>query len=139
MFLFAIIILTVGTTLGYFLVQRAAESFRNGFLSKPLNVLLALSLPIFWIALIVNASQYPSMFAIEYILVPPAWMPLFLLTALASAILALFLIPNTSSLIPNSSFIILSSKNLPGIYASAFFFLIELIISRTTIRPTSSS
>ncbi|MCB0100689.1 MAG: hypothetical protein KDD74_01500 [Anaerolineales bacterium] len=135
MFLFAIIILTVGTTLGYFLVQRAAESFRNGFLSKPLNVLLALSLPIFWIALIVNASQYPSMFAIEYILVPPAWMPLFLLTALASAILALFLIPNTSSLIPNSSFIILSSKNLPGIYASAFFFLIELIISRTLNHP----
>ena len=135
MFLFAIIILTVGTTLGYFLVQRAAESFRNGFLSKPLNVLLALSLPIFWIALIVNASQYPSMFAIEYILVPPAWMPLFLLTALASAILALFLIPNTSSLIPNSSFIILSSKNLPGIYASAFFFLIELIIARTLNHP----
>ncbi|MCB9146455.1 MAG: hypothetical protein H6635_13885 [Anaerolineales bacterium] len=135
MFLFAIITLTVGTTLGYFLVQRAAESFRNGFLSKPLNVLLALSLPIFWIALIVNASQYPSMFAIEYILVPPAWMPLFLLTALASAILALFLIPNTSSLIPNSSFIILSSKNLPGIYASAFFFLIELIISRTLNHP----
>ena len=135
MFLFAIITLTVGTTLGYFLVQRAAESFRNGFLSKPLNVLLALSLPIFWIALIVNASQYPSMFAIEYILVPPAWMPLFLLTALASAILALFLIPNTSSLIPNSSFIILSSKNLPGIYASAFFFLIELIIARTLNHP----
>ncbi|NWF62797.1 MAG: hypothetical protein HXY38_00685 [Chloroflexi bacterium] len=135
MFLFAIITLTVGTILGYFLIQRAAQSFRTGFLSKPLNIILALSLPIFWIALIINAAQYPSMFTIEYILVPPIWLPLVLLTALASAFLALFLIPNTSSLIthhfPPSSFL----HNLPGLYSAGMFFLIELIISRSLNHP----
>ncbi|MBN8579732.1 MAG: hypothetical protein J0L96_03590 [Anaerolineae bacterium] len=133
MFLFAVIAMTVGTTLGYFLVQHAAASFRTGFLSKPLNIILALSLPIFWVALIINASQYPSMFAIEYILVPPAWMSLFLLTALASSILSLFLITNYSTLIPHYS--LFTIHQLPGIYASTFFFLIELIISRSLNHP----
>lgn len=133
MFLFAIITLTIGTTFGYFLVQRATQSFRTGFLSKPLNVILALSLPIFWVALIVNATQYPSMFTIEYILVPPTWMPLFLLTALTSVILSLFFIPHTSSLISHySPFTI---HHLPGIYASSLFYLIQLILSRALNHP----
>jgi len=135
MFLFAAITLTLGTALGYFLVQRAAESFRTGFLSKPLNIILALSLPIFWVALIINAAQYPSMFSMDYILVPPTWMPLFLLTALTSALFSLFLIIRSSSLIPNSSFFILHSKNLPGIYSAGMFFLIELIIARSLNHP----
>lgn len=135
MFLFAAIFMSIGTTLGYFLVQHAAESFRTGFLSKSLNIILALSLPIFWIALILNATQYPSMFSVEYIRVPQEWMSLFLLTSIASAILSLFLITRSSSLIPNSSFFILHSKNLPGLYASTFFFLIELIISRSLNHP----
>jgi hypothetical protein len=134
MFLFAIIALTIGTTLGYFLVQRATQSFRTGFLSKPLNIILALSLPIFWVALILNVAQYPSMFTIETILVPQEWMPLFLLTALVSAFLALFLITHHSSLITihPSSFIL---HHFPGLYASTFFFLIELIISRSLNHP----
>lgn len=135
MFLFAAVALTLGITFGYFLVQRAAESFRTGFLSKPLNVILALSLPVFWGALILKASQYPSMFSIEYILVPKTWMPLFLLTALASAVLSLHLITHHSSLstifFPLSSFL----QNLPGLYAAGMFFLIELIIARSLNHP----
>jgi hypothetical protein len=135
MFLFAVITMTVGTTLGYFLVQRAAVSFREGFLSKPINILLALSLPIFWIALILNATQYPSMFTIEYILVPQVWMPLFLLTALASFILSLYLTTHHTPLsipfFPLSSFL----HNLPGLYSAGMFFLIELIISRSLNHP----
>lgn len=135
MFLFAVIALTFGTTLGYFLVQRAAESFRTGFLSKPLNIILALSLPIFWVALILNAAQYPSMFSMDFIRVPQTWMPLFLLTTLISAILSLHLITQHSSL--STTFFPLSSflQNLPGLYAAGMFFLIELIISRTLNHP----
>jgi len=133
MFLFAVTFMTIGTTLGYFLVQRAAESVRTGFLSKPINVILALSLPIFWVALIINASQYQSMFTIETILVPPTWIPLFILTAFASAILSLFLIPRYSSLITHYS--LFTIHHLPGIYAAIFFFLIELIISRSLNHP----
>ena len=133
MFLFAVIALTFGTTLGYFLVQRAAESFRTGFLSKPLNIILALSLPIFWVALILNTAQYPSMFSVDFIRVPQTWMPLFLLTALASAILSLFLITRYLSHITHySQFTI---HHLPGLYATGMFFLIELIISRTINHP----
>ncbi|MBN8656645.1 MAG: hypothetical protein J0M11_12995 [Anaerolineae bacterium] len=133
MFLFAIISLTVGTTLGYFLVQRAAQSFRTGFLSKPINVLLALSLPIFCVVLIVNAAQYPSMFSMDYIRFPQEWMPLFLLTALTSAILSLFLIPRSSSIITHYS--LFTIHHLPGLYSAGMFFLIELIISRTLNHP----
>jgi hypothetical protein len=138
MFLFAVITMTLGTTLGYFLIQRATQSFRNGFLSKPLNIILALSLPIFWVTLIIKASQYPSMFSMDYIRVPPAWMSLFLLTALISIFSSLFLIPHFSSLISRSSSLFpLSSfiHNLPGLYAAGMFFLIELIISRSLNHP----
>lgn len=133
MFLFAAVALTLGTTLGYFLVQRAAESFRTGFLSRPLNVILALSLPIFWVALIIKAAQHPSMFNMDFIRVPQTWMPLFLVTALASAILSLFLITRYSSLITHYS--LFTIPHLPGLYAAGMFFLIELIISRTLNHP----
>jgi len=135
MFLFALIFMTVGATLVYFLVQRAARSFREGFLGKPLNIILALSLPIFWIALIFSAAQFPSMFSMDYIRVPQAWMSLFLLTALISAILALFLIthhfPLSIPFFPISAFF----HNLPGLYAAGMFFLIELIIARSLNHP----
>ena len=138
MFLFTFIVIAVGTTIGYFLVQHATRSLQNGFLSNPINIILALSLHVFWVGLIFNAAQYPSMFSMDFIRVPQAWMSLFLLTALASAILSLFLITHHLSLItrysplitnrfPLSTFI----HHLPGLYAAALFFLIELIIARS--------
>lgn len=135
MFLFASISLTISTTLCYFLVQRVAESFRTGFLSKPLNIILVLSLPIFWVALILNSSQYSSMFSIDFIRVPTTWMSLFLLAALTSAILSLFLITRYSFLISPSAFRLLPSENLPGLYSAGMFFLTELIIARTLNHP----
>ncbi len=36
------IFITIGSVCGYYLVRRAARSFRGGFLSKPLNLILAL-------------------------------------------------------------------------------------------------
>ncbi|MBL8061611.1 MAG: hypothetical protein JNK32_01210 [Anaerolineales bacterium] len=138
MFLFTSALMTIGTTLGYFLIQRAADSFRNGFLSRPLNILLVLSLPVFWIAFIVAASQFPSMFITDYIRVPQEWLGLFLLTAFASIVLSLFLLTHhlplstrLSSFFPLSYFI----HNLPGLYAAGMFFLIELIISRSLNHP----
>lgn len=132
MFLFTFVLMAFGTTIGYFLVRRATESFRTGFLSKPLNIILTLSLPVFWGVLIFNAAQYPSMFSMDYIRVPQTWMPLFLLTALTTAIFSLFLISRCSSLIPDFSSLIL---HLPGLYAAGMFFLIELIISRALNHP----
>ena len=129
MVLFTVALMTAGTTLGYFLAQRAINSFREGFLSKPLNVILALSLPVLWIAFIFAAAQFPSMFNMDYIRVPSEWMALFILTALLSVIPALFLLDR---LVHRSSFVIVHSS---GLYAAGMFFLIELIIARTLNHP----
>lgn len=135
MFLFTVIAMTIGTTAGYFLVQRAAQSLRSGFLSHPLNLLLALSLPIFLTALILSALQFPSMFVADYISVPQEWIALFTLTALVSLILSLQLttrhFPLSISFFPLSSFI----HHLPGLYAAGMFFLIELVLARSLNHP----
>lgn len=136
MVLFTIVSMTTGTTIGYFLIQRAAQSFRTGFLSKPINLLLTLSLPAFLIALVISASQYPSLFVTDYIRVPDEWLPLFLLTALASTFLSFILITNyglrITRLLHPSSFIIHHSI---GLYASFSFFLIQLILARSLNHP----
>ncbi len=135
MFLFTALSMTIGTVIGYFIIQHAAQSFRDGFLGKPLNLILALSLPVLWIALIISASQFPSMSVVGYFRIYREWMPLFLLTVLASAILSLFLITRHSSLItfhfPLASFI----QHLPGLYAAGMFFFIELVIARSLNHP----
>lgn len=138
MVLFAFPFMALGNVVVYFLIQHAFRSFQDGFLSKPLNVIPALSLPILWIALIYASSQFPSMSVVDRFRIYGEWMPLFLLTTLASAILSLFLlthytslVPRPSSLFPLSSFI----HHFPGLYAAGMFFLIELIISRSLNHP----
>ena len=138
MALFTAVFTIFGSIAGYFLVQRAANSLRRGFLSKPINLLLVLSLPVFLIALIASALQFPSMFVWEYIRVPPAWTPLFLLVTFTSAIFSLFLITHYLPLSNRlSSFFSLPSflHNIPGFYAAGMFYLIELIIARTLNHP----
>ncbi|MCK6566598.1 MAG: hypothetical protein L6Q45_02750 [Anaerolineales bacterium] len=144
MFLFALAFMTMGTTIGYFLIPRAAQSLRNGFLNKPLNLILALSLPAFLIAVTLSALQFPALFVTEYIRVPQEWLPLFLLTALASIFLSLYIITHYASRITHllhpfdfaqgkpSSFILHHS---PGLYASALFLLIQLVIARALNHP----
>jgi len=140
MFLFSSISISIGTTIGYFLVQRAVISFRNGFLSKPLNVILILSLPVLWVAFIVAAIQFPSMFALDYIRVPTAWMMLFILTSLAASAWSLSLIISAQFggllvRFKQTKIYNFLSQNLLGIYAAGMFFLIELIISRSLNHP----
>ena len=136
MFLFAFIVMAVGTTIGYFLFQLITLSLQNGFLSKPLNVLLALSLPIFWVSLIISANQFPPLFVMDYIRVPQEWLALFIITAFASAFVSLSLITRYSSLIDlHSRQLPFTIHHLPGFYAAALFFLIELIISRALNHP----
>lgn len=138
MALFTVVFTVFGSAAGYLLVQQAARSLREGFLSKPINLLLALSLPVFLVALTASALQFPSMFVWEYIRVPPAWTSLFLLATFTSAILSLFLFTHSfplsdrlSSLFSLPSFL----HNVPGLYAAGMFFLIELIIARTLNHP----
>ncbi len=75
------------------------------------------------------------MFSVDFIRVPQTWMPLFLLTTLASLVLSLHLtthyFPLSNTSFPLSSFL----QNLPGLYSAGMFFLIELIIARSLNHP----
>ena len=86
MILFTATFIIAGSVAGYYLVRRTADSFRNGFLSKPTNIILALALPVLFIAVIYGSLQFPSMFLIDYVIVPQEWMTLFILTACIAGI-----------------------------------------------------
>src|SRR5688572_16947191 len=59
------ILMTIANVINYFFVERTFESFQDGFLSKPLNIILALSLPIFFITTIYICLKFPEMFLWE--------------------------------------------------------------------------
>lgn len=143
MILFTAAFITFGSVAGYYLVQHAALSFRNGFLSKPINIILALSLPPLFIAVIYASAQFPSMFVMDYIIVPQKWMALFILTALTAGIGGLFVFEKIeaggySERFQQTSLYASISQNLPGLYAGGMFFLINLIIARALNHPALS-
>ncbi len=144
MILFTAIFITLGSAAGYYLIRRTADSFRNGFLSKPINVILALALPLLFVALIYASTQFPSMFVMDYIIVPQKWMALFILTALAAGVGGLVVLEKNeaggySERFQQTNLYTSLSQNLPGLYAGGMFFLIYLIIARTLNHPALST
>ena len=124
-----------GSVFGYYLVRRAAQSFHDGFLNKPLNIFLCLTLPIFLSALILASVKFPSMFIWEYITVPSNWFGFFVLSALVAGICGIVVLEQFESRGYYQQFrqtIVFKfiKENLPGFYAGGMFFLINLIIAR---------
>src|SRR5688572_8777680 len=72
------ILMTIANVINYFFVKRAFELFQDGFLSKWLNIILTLSLPIFWIAFLYACLQFPEMFLLEYISIPQKYLLTFI-------------------------------------------------------------
>ncbi|MFN8383963.1 MAG: hypothetical protein U0V02_18660 [Anaerolineales bacterium] len=144
MILFTAAFITFGSVFSYHLVRRASLSFRNGFLSKPINIILALVLPLLFIAVIYASAQFPSMFVMDYIIVPQKWMALFIVTALAAGIWSLSVLEKfeTSGYyerITQTKLFASISQNLAGLYAGGMFFLVYLIIARTLNHPALST
>ena len=140
---FSIISTIVGSIIGYYLVRRASHSFRDGFLSNPISVIIALSLPIFLAAIIYVCLQYPAMFVVEYIKMPGIWFGMFLSSAVvggAWGILALeqFEARGYYQSFKQTRLFAFIKDNLPGIYVGASFFLINLVIARALNHPTYS-
>jgi len=137
--LFTSILTLVGSVVGYYLVRHAARSFQNGFLTRPLNIILFLTLPVFLIMLIFAALQFPAMFLWEYIAVPSNWLGWFTASAFfagAWGITALFQFESRwVSKIRQTGIFKLIKDNLPGLYAGGIFFLINLIIARSLNHP----
>lgn len=144
MVLFTAFSVTLGSVIGYYLFKRAAHSLLNkGFLSKPLNIILVLALPVLVSAVIYGSAQFPSMFLWEYVTVPQKWTVLFCVTALLAGIWSLVVLEKLEhsayfEKIKRSSFILFLSQNLPGLYAGGMFFLVHAILARTLNHPALS-
>lgn len=143
MVMFTAVLITISNVTGYYLVRRAARSCRDGFLSKPLNVILVLTLPLLLSAVIYASAQFPSMFVWEYIIVPQKWIALFIVTALAAGIWSLsildkFELGGYDEKFKQTKLINFISQNLPGLYAGGMFFLVNLILARALNHPALS-
>lgn len=143
MILFTATFITLGCAAGYYLIHRAGESFHNGFLSKSTNIILALALPVLFIAVVYGSLQFPSMFLIDYIIVPQEWMALFILTASIAGVGGLVVLEKNetggySERFQQTNLYKSLSQNLPGLYAGGMFFLINLIIARALNHPALS-
>jgi hypothetical protein len=133
----------LGSIVGYYLVRRAFQSFRDGFLSNSVSVLLALSLPIFLVGIIYGSLQYPAMFSAAYIQMSSAWFGMFLSSAVVGgawgvAMLEQFEARGYYHSFKQTRVFAFIKDNLPGIYAGTFFFLINLVIARALNHPTYS-
>lgn len=116
-----LIVMIIINVFFYPFVKQATQSFHNGFLSKTLNIILVLSLPIFFIGTIYICLQSPEMFMWEYISVPRQYLSTFILAAIFSGFASYFLIQRIN----------IDIKNGLGIYLGGMFFLIHLILART--------
>jgi hypothetical protein len=143
MALFTAVSITLGSVIGYYFVQSSVKSFiEGGFLSKPLNILLVLVLPVFVAAVIYGSVQFPSMFVWEYIIVPQKWMVLFYLTAFSAGLWSLALLDiwnqtahrlKTQRLVAGLHNFV--NQNLPGLYAGGMFFMVQAILARAFNHP----
>lgn len=143
MALFTALSITLGCVIGYYYVERAANSFlNNGFLSKPLNILLVLILPIFAAAVIYGSAQFPSMFSWEYITIPQEWTALFFIVAISAGVWSLAVVEFWNQMARRLNFQQRSvglhtflSQNLPGLYAGGIFFIVQAILARAINHP----
>jgi len=140
---FSITSTIVGSIAGYYLVRRASHSFCDGFLSNPISVLLALSLPIFLAGIIYGSLQYPAMLPLAYIQMSNKWLGMFLSSAAVGGAWGILVLEQFEAHGYYQSFkqtklFAFIKDNLPGIYAGSLFFLINLVIARALNHPTYS-
>jgi len=140
---FSVLSTMIGSVAGYYLVRRASHSFRDGFLSNPISVILALSLPIFLAATIYICSLYPAMFFMAYIRVPDEWVGFFLVSAIIGGAWGLpaleqFEARGYYQAFKQTRFFAFIKDNLPGVYAGGMFLFINLVIARALNHPTYS-
>ncbi len=140
---FSFFIILVGSVVGYYLVRRASHSIRDGFLSNPLSLFLVISLPAFLGAVLYLSLQFPSMFSLAYIQIPVARFGMFISSAVVAGAWSLPLMEQFETRGYYAAFkqtktFAFIKENLPGIYAAALFFGINLIIARALNHPTFS-
>jgi len=129
------LMILAGSLSGYYLVRRAARSIRDGFLSRPLNAFLCITLPVLFAGLVVASLQFPSMFIWIYISVPHEWLGLFLAAALVAGVWGVALLEQFEThgyyeRFRRTRLFGFIKENLPGLYAGGMFFLMNLVLAR---------
>ena len=129
------LLILAGSLVGYYLVRRAARSFRDGFLSRPLNIFLCFTLPLLLAGLLYGSLQFPSMFIWIYISVPQEWFGLFLAGAIVAGTWGISLLEQFESRgyyerFRQTKLFAFIKENLPGLYAGGMFFVINLVLAR---------
>ncbi|MBI3160994.1 MAG: hypothetical protein HYZ23_00710, partial [Chloroflexi bacterium] len=138
--LLTMILILPGSVFASRLVPRISRSLRAGFLSNPINLILSLVLPIFIFTLIYLVAQFPAIFPLDYIFIPSTWFNAFIASAIVAGVWGIPLsnqygTRNILRRIKQTSLYKLIEDNLPGAYAAATFFLINLIIARALNHP----
>jgi hypothetical protein len=141
--LFCLATVAAGSVIGYYLVRRAAQSLRDGFLSNPVNLLLALSLPLFLAGIIYGALQYPAMFSLEFVQMEAEWFGFYLASGVIGGAWGLWVLDQVEARGFARSFaqtrvFVFIRENLPGLYAAILFFFINLIFARALNHPMYS-
>ncbi len=141
--LFTVLLILAGSVCGFYLVRRAAHSFRDGFLGSGLNVLLVFALPVFFVAIVFASAQFPSVFFMEYILISAPLTGIFFAGALVAGAWGLAALEQFEARGMYESFkqtraFTFIKENLPGLYAAGMFFLVNLILARALNHPTFS-
>ncbi|MDP1716342.1 MAG: hypothetical protein Q8L41_16525 [Anaerolineales bacterium] len=140
---FSMTLTILGSLAGYYLVRRAARSLKDGFLSNGLNIFLALILPVFVVVIFYISTQFPSMFRAWYFQIPTAWFDLYLSSAIVAGAWGIPILEQIETRGIYQSFsktkaFLFIKENLPGIYAGAMFFLVNLVLARAFNHPTFS-
>jgi hypothetical protein len=141
--LFCLVTVSVGSVIGYYLVRRAAQSLRDGFLNNPVNLALVLSLPLFLAGVVYGALQYPAMFLLEFIQMEGEWFGFYLASSVIGGAWGLWVLDQFEARgfarsFAQTRFFGFVRDNLPGIYAATFFFFINLIFARALNHPMYS-
>ena len=140
---FSFLITLIGSVVTYYLVRRAFQSARDGFLSNPLSVFLVLALPVFLGVMIYLSLQFPSMFSLAYIQIPVARFGMFISSAVIAfawgmPLMEQFETRGYYAAFKQTKVFAFIKDNLPGIYAALSFFGINLILARALNHPTFS-
>jgi len=140
---FTFVFSLLGSVIGYYCVRRMLHSFQDGFLNNLLNILLVITLPLFFIGILKIILQFPAMFNFGYIQLPKYWFGPFMTSSVISGVWSISLFEQFETrgfytLFKQTRIFTFIKENLPGIYAAMMFSMINFVIARALNHPTFS-
>ncbi len=137
--LFAFLFISIACIFLAPIVSKISQSKADGFLSKPINLVMILALPVFLIMLAAASAQFPAMFVWQNITLRADLLGAYLISGCIAGALNVKIVKHP--LIHHfyqTSFYQFALQHLPGAYAGGMFFFIHLILARALNHPAFS-